>query len=136
MRGLPLGIGLRDLRSWFAQSKAELAEQSLALAHFQLHPQFTAKKRRQRRAVPHRGGQAELGWIGAKRLFHPRQLIVVQATGPARSFAFGQAGQPVGFKALHPVYHRAGRIAQHLGDLWTGQALSHEEHAVESVIVA
>lgn len=136
MRGLPLGIGLRDLRSWFAQSKAELAEQPLTLAHFQLHAQFTTQKRRQRRAVPHRCGQAELGRMGAKCLLHPRQLIFVQATGPARTLAFGQAGQPVRLKALHPVYHRAGRIAQYIGDLWTGHALSHEEHAVESVIVA
>ena len=38
MRGVQLRVGLRYLRPGFAEPKAKLAEQTLALTDFQAHP--------------------------------------------------------------------------------------------------
>ena len=107
MRGLKCGIYLRDLRPRFAQPKAELTEEPLTLSYLQLHAEFAAKKRGQRRPIPHLRGETELRRAGAQCGLHLGELRFTQAAGPPRSFALGQAGQSLRFEALHPVHHRA-----------------------------
>ena len=74
MNGLELRVRLCDLRPWFAQPEAELTEESLALSHFQLHPEFAPQERGERRTIPHLSGQAKLRRAGAQRSFHLRQV--------------------------------------------------------------
>ena len=86
MRGLEFRVSLSDLRSWFAQPKAQLTEQPLTLPHLQLHAQFAAKKRRQSRSVPHLRGKAEPAGVGAQRGLHASHCSSFRRLGrPGRS---------------------------------------------------
>ena len=44
MRSLEIGVGLRHLRSRFAQPETELTEQALTLSHLQLHAELAAEE--------------------------------------------------------------------------------------------
>src|SRR6059036_3235527 len=91
---------------------------------------------RQSWAIPHFRRQADLGGRGSQGRRDFCQLTIAQPTGTSRPLSLGQARQSVGFESLNPVYHTAGRIPQQLGDFGAGQALGHEEHSVESMVVA
>jgi hypothetical protein len=47
-----------------------------------------------------------------------------------------KAGQAVLFKPMHPVLHRAGRIAEHAGRFAATNAMGYQQHAMEAVVVS
>ena len=58
-------VGLGDLGSGLAQPESHVAEDSLALAHAQLHPVVQAQMRREQLAVPQMTGMTELLWLAS-----------------------------------------------------------------------
>lgn len=136
MRRLEFGIGFRNLWARFAQSKTQLSKESLTLASFQRHAMLSAKILRQGGAIPHLRRQANLGWRGSQGRLDFCQLTIAQPTGTSRSLSLRQARQSIGFESLNPVYDTAGRIPQQFGDFRAGHPLGHEEHSVESMVVA
>ena len=135
MRRLELRIRLRDLGPGFAQPETELTEQPLALAHFQFHAEFAPQKRGQRRTIPHLRWQTKLSRAGAQSGGDFCQVGLTQAAWPAGTLSFRQASEAVRLETLHPVYHRAWRVAEHLGYAWARHALGHEQNAVQSMVV-
>ena len=55
-------IGLGDLWTRLAQSKAHLSKQPLPLPHTQAHSELPSQVFGQNRAIPQRGGQTEVTW--------------------------------------------------------------------------
>jgi hypothetical protein len=90
MRLLPFGIGLRDRGTWFAQSKAQPPEQTLALSYAQGDPVLPLDPGRQRFAVPYIPTQADLAWHPAKNSIDPSHMLFAQPSRPPGSVALTQ----------------------------------------------
>jgi hypothetical protein len=58
-----------------------------------------------------------------------------QASWPTRAGAFGQTGKSPVFEARHPVLDGAARVAEQVSDLRARQALGHQQHALQPVVV-
>jgi len=136
MRSLQQRVGFCHLRTWFAQTKTQLAEQSLTLAHLQLHPQVSLQERGQSRAVPHLRRQPIPFRAVPQRCFDLGHLLVVQPTGTPGTLTFRQPSQSLSFKTPHPVYDAVVGIAQQLRNQGARHALRSAQYAVESVIIA
>jgi hypothetical protein len=59
-----------------AQSKTQLPEEALTLAHLQIHAELAVQKLGQSWTIPHLGRKTALYWTGAQGRFHCRQLFV------------------------------------------------------------
>ena len=136
MPPLRLRIGLRNRRSRFAQPKAQLAEQSLTLPHAQTDPKLLLDPGGQCFSIPNVAPQPSL----SRRLAEDRvQLLEMgfrEPFGPPGSFSFPQPGQTFRFKPVHPVLHRSRCIAQQASRFGAGQALRHQQYAMQAVIIA
>ena len=137
MRGLRLRIGLRDQRAGFAQAEAQLAKESLALTRLQIDTKLLHQIAGKGLAIPnptpcHSGGAGTL----AQRSLDSGQLCWTQAGRPPRAVCVGQSSQARRFKAVHPILHRAWRIAQHTSSLTTTDAMGDQQHAMQPVVVA
>lgn len=119
-----------------AQAKAELAEQSLALAHAELDPIPLLDERRQHLAVPEDTGEADGRRRTAQYPVDLGQGLVVQRRRAARPFSFEQSSQAVPRKAVDPILHAARRITEQSGYVRAGHPLGHQQHAVQAVVVA
>src|ERR1700730_1416054 len=90
MRLLPFGIGLGNRRTWFAQSKTQPPEQTLAFSQPQGDPVLPLDPGRQRLAVPYIPTQAYLSWHPAKSSIDPSHMLFAQASRPPGSVALTQ----------------------------------------------
>ena len=74
---------------------------------------------------------------------HPTQdrvdfldLLLVQASRPPGPITFQQSSQPHLFKRMDPILNRSRRVPQQCGRFRARQTLRHEQHTVQSMIVA
>lgn len=136
MRGLQLRVRIGNVGPGFAQSKTQLPKEPLALPNLQLHAMLAAKIFRESWAIPHLCRQAHLSGRRPQDGLDFGQLTRAQTTGTARALSLGQTRQSLGFEALNPVHDAAGRIPKQFSDLRARHALRHEQHSMESMIVA
>ena len=90
MRFLPLGVGLSNRGTWFAQPKAQPSEQTLALSHAQGDLVLLLDPGRQRFAVPDIPAQTYLSWHPAKRRVDSPEMLFAQASRPPGTLALTQ----------------------------------------------
>lgn len=62
-------------------------------------------------------------------------LFFAQTSGPAGSFALGQAGQAIPLVAVNPILYRTRCISEQPRHLRTGQALRHQQYSMQPMIV-
>jgi hypothetical protein len=108
---LSLRVGSCNLGPRFAQSKAELAKQPLALSDAQRYAQMLLQERGQQWAIPKLGWEAEVQRSFPQSRFYPLALGLAQARWPSRALPFAQATKPVLIEPMHPILHTARRIA-------------------------
>jgi hypothetical protein len=133
---LPRRIGLGQNRPGLAQPKVQLTEQSLALADSQLNPIRLFDPCRQRLAIPQVHPHPCIARLVPEcpaDLFH---LFRTQPAWPSGSISLRQSGQPLSLVTMNPILDRTRSVAEQPGDLRAGQALRHEQDAVQAVIVA
>ena len=109
---LPLRIGLGNLRTRFAQPKAQLPEQALALPHPQVNLIPLRNPGRQSLAVPQSSPKPQISRHTVKGAIDLPKLLLIQASGPTRSFPFLQPRQALGLKTPYPILHRPRSIPQ------------------------
>ena len=136
MRLLPFRIGVGNLGAGFAQSKTPLPEQALTLTHCQTNLEVLLDPDTQRFPIPQRSPQTQVTRGLTQCPVHFLQLRLAQTSGTPSSLPFAEPGQSLGFKASHPVFHRAGSVSQQPTDLRTGHALRHQQHPMQAVIIA
>jgi hypothetical protein len=136
MRLLSFRIGMGNQGAGFAQPKAPLPKQALTLTHPQADWEALLDPGTQRFPIPQRAAQAQVARGLAEHSVHLRQLCLVQTPGTPRALPFGQPGQTSFLKPSNPIFHRPRSISQQPTDLRTGHALGHQQHPVESVIIA
>jgi hypothetical protein len=76
-------------------------------------------------AVPSIASHAYLSRRLAKHGIYLSPLLRAEPRWPTRAFAFLQTRQPRLLETSHPVFDRAGAIAQQGSDLRAGQTLRH-----------
>lgn len=136
MRLLSLRIGVGNQRAGLAQPKAPLSEQSLALAHPQLDMEAPLDPGAQRLPIPQRAGQTQLARGLAQGLVKFPQLRFAQTSRTPGALALGQPGKALGLKTPHPILDSARSISEQTADFWASGTLGHQQHAVETVIIA
>ena len=92
MRLLSLGIRLGQERTWFAEAKIQLAEESLALAHAHLQVVRFFNPGRQSLAVPEIHSHSRIAGVGPEHAIDLLDLLFVQPTRAACPFPLLQAG--------------------------------------------
>src|SRR5271167_939169 len=68
----------------------------------------------------------------------PSQLLpglLVQAPRPAFPFSFAQSAKAPLLKPMHPAFNGRGVLAKPVGHVIAAMTLTHEQHAVETVVV-
>lgn len=136
MRLLPLRIGVGNQRAGFAQSKAPLPEQALALPDPQMDLEALLDPGAQGFSIPQRAAQPQVARGLAQGPVNLPELRFAQASRASRTLAFGQPRETLGFKMAHPVLDRAGSVAQQAPDFRARRPLGHQEDPMETVIVA
>ena len=136
MRLLTRRVGPGDQRPGLSHPEAKLSEQSLTLAHPQLHPEASPDKGRQRLPVPQVGGKPRLLRHRSQGLVDLPDLLVGESRRSARPLSLDKPKEALFLEPPNPVFHGSGSIAQQPGDLRAGHPLGHQENAVEPVIVA
>ena len=127
---LPSRISLGQNRPRLAEPEIELPEQALTLTHTQLHSIRLIDPGRERLAIPKIHMHARVARLAPQHPIDFLDLLVIQSTGAARSFAFRQANQSVLVEAVHPILNRTRRIAKQASNLGTRQALRDQQHTV------
>ena len=127
-------VGNRGAR--FAQAEAELAEHPLALAHAQPNPVAPCEPDLQRLPVPEVPAQGRRGRRLPQYQLNLLQLRRAQSLGPAGSRPFHQPGKTALFEMPHPVFNRAGGIAQQSTNFRACHPLGDQQQPVETVIVS
>jgi hypothetical protein len=100
---LPCGVGLRDAGPWLAQPKAQLPEQTLALAYSQANPILPGNPGRQCLAIPQIPAQSHFSRHLAENHVDVPEVLLLEATGATGSIPFPQPGQATFFKTPHPI---------------------------------
>jgi len=136
MRHLPLRIGVGNQRAGLAQPKAPLPEQSLALPHPQLNMEALLDPGAQRLPIPQRARQTQLARGLAQGPINFTQLRFTQTPRTPATLALGQPPKSLGLKTSHPILDGARGISEQAADFWTSRALGHQQHSMETVIIA
>lgn len=136
MSFLPGGISLSDLGPRLAPPETQLPEQPLALPHAQIDSIAPFNKGRQRLAVPQRSGQIHLPRRLPENGVDLFKLRRAQSRWPAGAISIRQARQASVFKAMHPIFNRARRVAQQSRRLWASHPLRYQEHCMKPMVVA
>ncbi len=136
MRFLNLRVRLSDHGSRFAPPEAKLPEEALALANPKIEFISQPNKCGQRLAVPQGSSQPNLPRCFAENLADLLKLNRVQASGPSRPFTVDQAGKTMLFKAVHPIFNGARRIAQQSRHFRASHPLRHKEYCMQPMAVA
>ena len=120
----------------FAQAKAPLPKQSLALTHLQVDLEALLDPGAQCFPIPQRAGQTQVARGLAQGPVYFPQLRIAQTSGTPGALPFGQPGQTSFLEPSDPIFHRARRVSQQPADLGTGHALGHQQHPMKPVIIA
>jgi hypothetical protein len=110
MHLLPFRIGLGNLGAWLAQPKAQLPKQALALPYPQVNLVPLRNPSRKGLAVPQISTQSHLAGHTTQGAIDLSELLLIQASGPARPFPFLQSSQTLGFKSTYPILDRSRRV--------------------------
>ena len=102
MRLLPIQIRMGNQRAGLAQPKAPLPEQTLALAHPQVHLEALLDPGAQRFPVPQGTGQTQVARRLAQGSVHLPQLCLVEAPRTPRALPLSQSGQALHLEAAEP----------------------------------
>jgi len=129
-------IGTSNHRSGLDQAKLPLAKEPSALSGPQLDAVGSFDMRGQCLPVPQIAAQSEVRRPFSQRSLYFGHLLRTQPAGASRALSFPESRQARLFEATHPVFDSAGRITQQGSDLATTHALSHQQHAVQPVIIA
>lgn len=137
MRGLCFRVGLSHAWARFAETKAQLAKESLTLPRFEIDLQFLIQKSRERLTIPN-STALDAGFTRslAQSDLHLHQLIGIQACRAARTFSFGEARKPGFIEAMNPVFNRPRRVSQNPSSLTAAEALGNQQDPVQAVIVS
>ena len=133
---LLFGISMRDLRPGLSETKAELPEKPLALAHSQCDSPPHGNKLRESLSIPEIGAKAEICRTLSESLGDLLQLLSAESSWPPRPFSFSKTGKAFVFKPSHPIGNRPGSVPKESRYFSATQALSHKKNSVQSVIVA
>jgi hypothetical protein len=136
MRLLPLRIGVGDQRAGFAQSKAPLPEQPLALPDPQMDLETLLDPSAQGFAIPQCATQPQVARRLAQGPIDLPELRFAQSSWASRTLPFGQPCQTVGFKTPNPILDGARSVAQQTSDFRAPRSLGHQEDPMETVIIA
>jgi hypothetical protein len=127
---LLLGISPSDLRPWFAETKAKLPEQTLALPHAQVDTPSLLDELSQRLAIPQIASQTEIPGRLSQGGIDFRKLALTQPPRTSRTFPLHQPSESLLFESVHPAGNGSGRIAQQFRNMATAHPLSHQQHPV------
>ena len=112
-------------RPGLAQAELQLPEESLALAHPQVHPKSLFDKGGQGFSIPEMGAQP----INFRRVpqgaANRQELGLVERRWPTRAFGFCQTCEASLDKLFNPILYGARGVAEALRDLGASQALRH-----------
>ena len=101
-----------------------------------LIPYSRSIQRRQRLSVPQIPAEACLSGHLAQNRVDFLDLLLAQSSWPPGSIALQKSSQPHLFKLVHPILHRSGCVPQQFRRLRACHTLRHEQHAVQSMIIA
>jgi hypothetical protein len=136
MRLLPLRIGVGNQRAGFAQSKAPLPEQALALPDPQMDLEALLDPGAQGFAIPQRAAQPQVARRLAQGPVDLPELRFAQSSWASRTPAFGQPRETLGFKTPYPILDGTRSVAQQAPDFRARRSLGHQEDPMETVIIA
>ena len=136
MRFLPLLIGVGNQRARLAQPKDPLPEQTLTLTHPQLDLETLFDPGAQRFPVPQRAGQTQVASGLAQGPADFPQLRFAQTSRTPGALALGQPRKGLGLKTPHLILDGAGGVSEQAADFWTSPSLGHQQHSMETVIIA
>jgi len=136
MRLLPLLVGVGNQGARFAQAKAPLPEQTLALPHPQLNMEVLLDPSAQRFAIPQGAGQTQVPRGLAQGPVNFPQLRFAQTGWTPRALALGQPRKAAVLQTPHPILNSARGVSEQAADLWTSRSLGHQQHSMETVIIA
>jgi hypothetical protein len=122
---LPCRVCLGNAGARLAQPKAQLPEQTLALPNPQADPIFPLNPGGQRISVPEIASQARLSRHMGRNCVDLLELPRAQ-----------QPGQAHFLKLVHPLLYRPESVSQQLRHLRAGHSPRHQQHAVESMVIA
>ena len=136
MRLLFFWVCLSDHRPRFAHPESQLPEQSLALPYPQIDAVLPFDPTRQHLAVPQIPTEACLTGHLTQDRVDSLNLLLVQASWPPGAITLQKSSQPHLFKRMYPILNRSRCVPQQCRRFRARQTLRHEQHTVQSMIVA
>lgn len=136
MRFLPRGIRLRNQGPRLAQTKTELAKQSLTLADAQLDGILLFNPCGQGLAVPEIGPHSCIIGFPSQHAIDFLNLCCTQPGRTSRPLSFGKSGQPLFLKAADPILDGSRRITEKASYFGTCNPLRHQEHTMQPVVIS
>ena len=129
---------IRLCQKWsrLTEAKFELPEQPLALTHTKLDLIRLLDPCRKRLAIPKVDAHAGVIGLCAQYSIDFLQLSFAQPTGTSGALSLRQSGQSFLLVTVNPILDGTGCIAQQSRYLRTSHTLRHQQHAVQSVIIA
>ena len=136
MRFLPRGIRLGNQWSRLAQTKTELAKQSLTLADTELDGILLFYPCCQALAVPEIGPHSCITGFPSQHAIDFLNLGCTQPGRTPRPLSFGQSGQPLFLKAADPILDGSRRITEKASYFGTCHPLRHQEHTMQPMVIS
>ena len=134
MRFLPRGIPLRYQGPRLAQTKTELAKQSLTLANTELDGILLFDPCCQGLAVPEIGPHSCITGFPSQHAVDVLHLCCTQPRRTPWPLSFGQSSQPLFLKAADPILNRSRRVTEKASYFGTCHPLRHQEHTVQQMV--
>jgi hypothetical protein len=106
------------------------------LPHPQLDLETLLDPGAQRFPIPQRAGQAQVARALAQGPVDFPELRFAQTTRSPRALPLGQPCQALGLKTPYPLFHRTRGVSEQTAHLWAGCSLGHQQHPMETAIVA
>ena len=135
MRLLSLLLAVGNQGARFAQAKAPLPEQTLALPHPQRDLETLLDPGAERFPIPQRARQTEVARRLAQGPVDFPELRFAQTPRAPGTLPLGQPCETLGFKTPHPILDGARSVTQQAPHFRAGRSLGHQKNTVETVIV-
>ena len=136
MGGLTVGIGMSDQGPRFTETEAESPKETLALAHADPNRELRLDESRKRFAVPEADRQPRCSWLLSQCPANRLHVGRCQPRRSSHSLTLSQTSKTRPLEPLDPVLDGPRRIPEQATDLRAGHSLSHEEDAVQAMVVS
>ena len=124
-----------DKRTGFAQTEAEVMEQTLTLTVPQSHTVSLRQVVGQELPVPAISAITPGAGRASQVTFHRRQLLLGEPVGPTRSFSFLQPREALALETAHPTLNGTGVLAQPVRHVVAAKAMADEQDSVQAMVV-